>query len=497
MSTNTIQRRFSWLPPVVAIMEINRNDIKQGDVQIVDRQFLDPEQIKNSFYHELIRNCAEKLDRNANVVQPATRMVDIVAKKRQGRFIFIHHTINVGNPVRFYLLSREEAISKLSSDLAMRLHEMNKPPAGSSRMMTMMMQQRPSLSNSSVGSAPAAVGARPEPAASPVKKPKASTTNSSVGQLPASLLGGTDTPLKYAIRLVLKVCMAEMDEGKSPLEAARVLNRSVLTNGEVETPKQRKLRLQMRLRFLAVARTETSVFGFARNLLLSWGVDVITKKKNIMISSVPGFKFENDAEGFPKSHPISFLEHDEVVHKKPPPASAVAPTEAAAAAAAADEHDNRNGCASGTWTTAERHLFVKLVDKHGWANWRDVRKDIPQRYVCRRPVYLITLPSSFLSRSNCRPHFCPFVRKNKQDANTSRHFCPIRVEELRRHHAKGHDTEHARLLAQWQTWQQQAAESQQHENVDLSFGRPRLVHELLFSRHYLFSNPLHSIVDSF
>lgn len=62
-------------------MEIPKSEIKQGDVQIVDRQYLDPEQIDRSFYHELIRNCSEKLEPNAEseALQPvASRMVEYV-----------------------------------------------------------------------------------------------------------------------------------------------------------------------------------------------------------------------------------------------------------------------------------------------------------------------------------------------------------------------------------------------------------------------------------
>jgi Myb-like DNA-binding domain len=396
-------------------MEISSNDIKDGDVQIVDRQFLEPEQVQNSFYHELIRNCAEKLNGNANVIQPASRMVDIVAKKRQGRFIFCHHTANAGASVRFYLLSREEAIAKLGSDLTTRLHEMNKPPG-------MTMLPRPSLPSSSSNGTASAAGPASEPAAAKPKPPPL------VSQPPASLIGGTDTQLTYAVRLVLKVCMAEIDARKSPLDAARILNHSVLPNGEVETPKQRKLRMQIRLRFLAVARTETSVFAFARNLLRGWGVDV-TKKNNLMISSVPGFKCENDAQGFPKSLPPTFLERGEV---KPPPA--VSQTTAAAQTTTrtttALDRDNGN-CRSGIWTTEERRFFVEQIDELGWGSWKELHKRMPGRYVShcrRRPRFSIAEVSLFLSLFYS--HVIIFFIIFEQVDYTNRHICSLRAEKL-------------------------------------------------------------------
>jgi Myb-like DNA-binding domain len=343
-------------------MEIHRNDIKQGDVQIVDRQFLEPEQVSRSFYHELIRNCAEKLEKHANVVQPATRMVDIVAKKRQGRFIYCHHSS--GAPARFYLLSREEAIAKLSTDLSTRLQEMKKLP-----VVVMTNRPLPSINNNTSATV---VVAPPPPPVAKAKPPAAPS------QMRTSLIGGTDTQLKYAIRLVLKVCMAEMDTGLSPIEAARILDHSVLQNGEVETPKQRKLRMQMRLRFLAVARTEQSLFIFSRNLLRSWGVEV-TKKKNLMISSIPGFRFEKDEAGFPKSVPLSFLERE---FNTP---SAMNST------SSLDDHR------CGSWTTEERRKFVQLVDQHGWGSWREIAKELPTRYVIRSMESVLLSPVALSS----------------------------------------------------------------------------------------------------
>jgi Myb-like DNA-binding domain len=273
-----------------------------------------------------------------------------------------------------------------------------------------VLYRPPALPNSSSNGAASAAGPASEPAAAKPKPPPP------VSQLPASLIGGTDTQLAYAVRLVLKVCMAEIDAGKSPLDAARTLNHSVLSNGENETPKQRKLRMLMRLRFLAVARTETSVFAFARNLLRSWGVDV-TKKNNLMISSVPGFKLENDAQGFPKSAPPTFLERGEVMMP------AVSQTTTAAAAktttrttTAALDRDNCNR--SGIWTTEERRFFVKLIDQHGWGTWKEVHKSMPGRYVShcrRRPRFSIAqFPSFSLSFTHVSSISLLYFRTGRQ-----------------------------------------------------------------------------------
>lgn len=309
-------------------MEITRDEIQQSDVQIVDRQYLEPDQVNQSFYHELIRNCIEKLQTNSNVIQPATRMVDIVAKKRKGRFIYCRHV--QGGPIRFYLLSREEAVAKLGSDLTKRLNEMNKEPT---RAQAPAMLTKP-----------------------PEAKPKAlqnKTTN---------FMSGFNPQHRYAMQLVLKVCMAEADGRfqRTPLEVARLLNNPVLHDGETETLKQRKLRMQLRLRFLAVARTEKSVFVFARNLLRRWGIE-ITWKKHLVASSIPGFRFEKDDQGFPKSMPPALLQPER---------------KRAAVASATNSDDNFK---TGAWSQEEKVAFVRLVDKYGWGRWNEFTGGIPTR----------------------------------------------------------------------------------------------------------------------
>lgn len=232
--------------------------------------------------------------------------------------------------VRFFLLSREEAIAKLGSDLAKSLQEMNK-----------------------FCKSPPLIPAKPQEAKPTVPKQ----------QPVVNIMSGFNSQHRYAMRMVLKVCMAEADARfkRTPLDAARLLNNPLLPDGEVETPLQRKLRMQLRMRFLAVARTEKSIFIFARNLLRGWGIE-LSWKKHLMISAIPGFKFENDDQGFPKSMSPALLQSE----RKPLAASAAASSE---------------NFRTGAWSPEERRAFVRLIDKHGWGHWAVITKGIPTRYV--------------------------------------------------------------------------------------------------------------------
>ena len=238
-------------------IEMLKNEINHTkDVLIHDREFLTAVEIKNSFYHELIRNCAAKLQASHGAtnpaVIPATRMVDLVHKKREGTFVFCCVR---DREAKFYKLSRDQAIFKLSHDLNLRLR-------GADAVVGSKLAHQPESDGPSVYS-PAAATAAGAPGAKPTT-PKA---KSAPKQRPVNL------QKNYALQLIAVVNAAA--EKEKPMQAALILDRPLkLAPGQFyeETENLRKLRLLLRHRFLAAVRTGTSIRMFTKGLLKGWGV---------------------------------------------------------------------------------------------------------------------------------------------------------------------------------------------------------------------------------
>lgn len=90
--------------------------------------------------------------------------------------------------------------------------------------------------------------------------------------------------LKYGKQLIAKVYTAEKS-GLSPMQAARTLDDPVIpdswsTNGLYEEPEEhRRIRLQLRQRYLALARTNASFHDFSMAMIAGWSESEAMLKK--------------------------------------------------------------------------------------------------------------------------------------------------------------------------------------------------------------------------
>lgn len=199
------------------------------DVLIHDRAYLTPTAMSSSFYHELIRNCQDKLRPGADAVPPATRMVDLVHNKRQGSFVWCRRQ---EEEEEYFALSREQAIAKLSTDLRLRLLGQD-AVVGSALLEPKKKKKDPPSVN------------KKDPPAVNKKDP------------PEKKDPPVDPQRQYALK-----CMATVLNS-----TALALDVPLRKN---ETERQRKLRLLLRHRFLAATRSGMPYKEFVSNLLRGW-----------------------------------------------------------------------------------------------------------------------------------------------------------------------------------------------------------------------------------
>ncbi len=172
---------------------------------------------------------------------------------------------------------------------------------------------------------------------------------------------------RYAQRLIMKVCRAVW-KGMSQYQAALLLDHPITTvqgssqnksdemNAEgVEAPEklnqeselERKLRLQIRHRFLACVRSKKCIFDLANALLTMWGFPNISK-----VAPKPRKRSEPDTTAKANAAP-SRKRKAEVVP------------------------ENHN---LGPWNRDERVAFLEGMEKHGLSNWIKIAPFIPTRY---------------------------------------------------------------------------------------------------------------------
>lgn len=173
---------------------------------------------------------------------------------------------------------------------------------------------------------------------------------------------------RYAQRLIMKVCRAVW-KGMSQYQAALLLDHPIVTvqgsgqnisdemNAEgVEAPEksnheselERKLRLQIRHRFLACVRSKKCIFDLANALLTMWGFPSVSK-----IAPKPRKRSEPDTTTKANAVP-SRKRKVEVIP------------------------ENHN---LGIWNRDERVAFLKGMEKHGVPNWIKIAPFISTRYV--------------------------------------------------------------------------------------------------------------------
>ena len=181
---------------------------------------------------------------------------------------------------------------------------------------------------------------------------------------------------RYAQSLILKVCRA-VRKGMTPYQAALLLDHPILklhepsqnttdetnTDKRVETPEEsnqesesgRKLRLQLRHRFLACIRSKKCIFDLANALLTMWGLPGISK-----VATKPKKRKKPEIKVKPTSLPLKKKKVEVIPNN------------------------------IGHWNRDERIAFLEGLEKHGAPHWIKIAPFISTRYVFEIVIELVS-----------------------------------------------------------------------------------------------------------
>lgn len=350
----------------------------------------------DSYYEMLLQLCARNLDtavylQNQQAIRaPARRIVQVVAQKRRGTFLIRLKE----DRSKCRLMDEDEAIARIATDLHHYL---------AARSATLVTPVPPANNNhTKPPTKKSTAGAKAKSTSGTTGRPKTKTGSSTPkkAQIQASVtqrrILTENERLADAVRLLMMVCQACSD-GKSDLEAIRCLDQP--TSSE-ETPRQQKMRMALRHRFIAVVRAKKkcSILKFSQTLMKAWGIELDIKDecqspvkrehKQVLITEHAAPQGRKLPHPLPRGLNPKFLRLSIPVYMKSgqylfsdyvkggsganAALLAVAPS---ASSAPPVKHTKK------VWEPEEKRAFLKGLEKHPVGRWKEILPFVETRYV--------------------------------------------------------------------------------------------------------------------
>jgi len=343
---------MSVLPADEGNHYIAYGEVKYNDVLITDEDLVESNNARNESYYSKLINKVTRAMIDQSIAQPkrwqqetlekaSVQIVKTVCENRPGRFIWVKE---LSAEPKFLVLSQERAAQKVSNDIGC------------------LMQLLTAQNN------------QPSPSLSQAEQ--------------------YQKRLKFGKQLIARVFNAEKS-GLTATQAARTLDNPVAPSDlppdtfHEESDEERKVRLQLRQRYLALARTNSSLYDFSKAMIAGWSnaeknIKKLRKHKTKAkqaIAVVVNASQELDKEekngkdgkispsDLPPSFPSSLLgtldwvETGEVKKK------------------AAAVPEKKVKIEKRLWNLSERKQFLAALEIHRFGQWSLISKTIPTRYV--------------------------------------------------------------------------------------------------------------------